>query len=241
MERIRNLVRAEAQGATPLTSARMLSRREISTRDQLLFRLQQRQPSAHSGAAQQLSSFQDLAELRVELQSCLSALEKFGEVNPRPPGFLNDRIQSGKRFLRRTLIWYMRPLRIFHGTVVHTLQQMLAALEKQQEMLGDSALHTELLAAKGRLDELELGTCQIYELTQAEIETNRAQTQVVRDELQTLREGLQALRAEIPSNGQQLKEVAARNRSLEPSGPERSTEEMDLVHATATRPEQNRF
>jgi hypothetical protein len=238
MERIRSLVRTEAQGATPTTSSRVLSRNEISATDLVNFRLHQHQPAARSGA-QRLRSFQDLTESRAELQSCLAALERIGEVNPRPPGFMNDRIQSAKRFLRRTLIWYMRPLRMFYRAVIRTLEQLLAALEKQQEMLGDCALQTDLLAAEGRLDDMEQGTCQIYELTQFAIETGKAQFQVTRDELEALRQDLHVLRAEVASSRQQLNEVTARYRSLEQSSPKRSAGKMDFLHASTKRPDQS--
>ena len=205
MDRIRDAVRTEAQGSTPATSASILRRVGINATDQIFFRLQQQIPTAVSGI-RPLPHKQVFTGLQIELETCISAAETFGEVNARPPGFLNDRLQSVKRLMRRSLSWYTRPLRLFHGAVIRTLQQFLATLETQQAMLSDRALQKNLLAAEKRLDDVEQGTYEIYQLTQSAIERFEAQNREINDELKALRTDLHDLNAELDSLRQRLKE-----------------------------------
>jgi len=216
MENIRSQIKSEAEGSTPATSASVLSRVPISATDQILFRLRQQKPT--EPGVQTPEVFDEFADLRTELESCLTALERLGEVNPRPPGRLNEGIQSAKLLMRRTLVWYMRPLRLVHRVMIRSLQQLLVALENQQRMLGQRALQSDLLAAGTRLDDIERATCEIYDFTRSEIVKKDAHAQATNDEIIALREDLRELRAEVVVNRQQLKEAITRRLMPEQSG-----------------------
>lgn len=205
VEKIRSLVRTEARESIPGAGASILMRGGINATDQIFFRLQQQVPTAVSDI-RPLSQTQVFTGLQIELETCISAAETFGEVNERPPGFLNDRLQSFKRLMRRSLSWYTRPLRLFHGAVIRTLQQFLATLEAQQAMLSDRALQKNLIVAEKRLDDVEQGTYEIYQLTQSAIERIEAQNREINDELKALRTDLHDLNAELDSLRQRLKE-----------------------------------
>src|SRR3974390_61794 len=124
--RIRSLVRTDAK-ERPATASAL---------DQVLARLRQQLPATtpHLAPVYRVVAAvptHDLHGMRVEMEACVSAAERVGELTPRHPGFWNDRIQSVKKLMRRSLGWYTRPLRLFHGAVIRALQQMAAALEKQ--------------------------------------------------------------------------------------------------------------
>jgi hypothetical protein len=216
MDNIHRQIKSEARGLTPATSASVLSRVPISATDQILFRLRQQESTVPGVPTPEVLG--EFADLRTELEACLTALERFGEVNPRPPGRLNEGIQSTKRLMRRTLVWYMRPLRLFHRMMIRSLQQLLGALEHQQRMLGQRALQSDFLAVGARLDDIERAICDIYEFTRSENAkkdvqaraTNDAQAQATNDEILALREDLRELRAEVAVNRQQLNEAITR-------------------------------
>ncbi|HZD33517.1 MAG TPA: hypothetical protein VE779_17865 [Candidatus Angelobacter sp.] len=216
MERIRSQVRTDARGSTPETRASVLSQGQVSAADQVLFRLRQYQPGADRGT-RRLKSYHEFAEVRAELESCLIALDKFGEVNPRPAGYWNDRIQTCKRFIRRALVWSVRPLRLFHRAVIRTLQQLLAALDKQQDALADCALTEDLVAAEARLDDLEQGTWQVHELARSAMEETTKYSLSAAESQQALREDLLELRSEVAATRRQLEELMAQYRSREQS------------------------
>jgi hypothetical protein len=208
MGRIRSLVRVEAKGAGSSTRAA----------DQVLARLRERVGAtvpevSETDGAEAMHGSRELTGLWVEVESCVSASAMVGEINPRHPGWLNDQVQSGKRLMRRSLSWYTRPLRLFHGAVVRAMQQMAAALEKQQEMLSRSALQKELLETNHRLNEVEWGTCQLYEIGKSAMEKSLAQAQATSVELQDLREELKGLRAELIATRRQLEETLSESRS----------------------------
>lgn len=226
MGRIRSLVRTEAKEPTTATSAA----------HQILVRLRQQVPATvpEVAAAYEFGATNgtlELAGLWVELETCISASAMVGEINPRHPGFLNDRIQSVKRLMRRSLGWYTRPLRLFHGAVIRALQQFAAALESQQEMLNHGALQTDLLETDRRLSDVEQGTCQLYELTTAAMEKNTAQSQATSDEIKVLREELRGLREELVATRQQLEETLSENRS--PKGSYSNDDSVDMGYVAA--------
>lgn len=199
MARIRSQVRTEAKVST--TAA--------STADQILVRLHQQVSATVPtvAAVSELGATQESVELNglvVELETCVTTSAMVGEINPRHPGFLNDRIQSVKKLMRRSMGWYTRPLRLFHGAVIRALQQFAAALEKQQNMLNHRALQKDLLETNQRLNDVEQGTCQLYELTTSAIEKSLARTQTTNAEVEVLREEMRGLREELVATRQQL-------------------------------------
>jgi hypothetical protein len=202
MGKIRSLVKTEARSSKPGMGARVLSHGEMNTTDQILFRLQQHVPNGASHIGE-VSEEQKVWALRVELEACIAASEKVGEVNPRPPGFLNERLQSAKRLMRRSLSWYTRPLRVFHGAVIQTLQQCLAILEKHQAMLDDRRLETAPIVGGVRLDDVEEGIWRIYRLTRSATEDSEAQFETISGELNELRDQVRELRAEVASDRRQ--------------------------------------
>jgi hypothetical protein len=204
MQRIRSLVRAEANGFTPGESAT----------EGILLRLRQRIPVAmeEAVAVRQPAVAHEMPELsaiNAELEACVSASAMVGEINPRHPSVANDRIQSVKRLMRRSLGWYTRPLRLFHGAVIRALQNLTAAVEKQQRSLEERVRREELLETNRRVDDVEVGTCQLHELAKSAIDTSIAGVQSVKDELAELREDVCKLRTELTATRQQLKEARA--------------------------------
>lgn len=235
MGRIRSLVRTEAKGTTTAASAV----------DQIVIRLRERLPVTDPEVAGvykvgAVGEILELTDLRVALESCVNVSAMVGEINPRHPGFLNDRIQSVKRLMRRSLGWYTRPLRLFHRAVIHTLQQFAAALENQQEILNHRALQKSLLETNQRLSDVEQGTCQLYELTTSAMETNLAQAQATSVEVKVLREELQELRAELVATRRQIEEALSEGRS--PNGPysNKDSREMGYVATRSKHAEQDR-
>ena len=238
IEGIRSLVRAEVRDATPGAGASILSRSGMNATEQILFRLRQQVPAAVSDF-RAVPDTQVFTGLGIELETCIRASEQFGEVNPRPSGFMNDRIQSVKRLMRRSMSWYTRPLRLFHGAVIRALQQFVGALEKQQEMLSERALQKDLLAVGGRLDDVEQGTCDIYEVLQSAIETSEAHAQATDDELKAVRADLRDLRRELDSIRQRLKEPMPGCRSPGQSFTKSSSGEVDFLEARSTKIQQD--
>jgi hypothetical protein len=238
MERIRSLVKTEARGSGRGAGASVLSRNEMNVTDQILFRLRQRLPNATPDGHLVPESYEFTA-LRVELEACINASEKFGEVNPRPPGFLNERIQSVKMLVRRFLSWYTRQLRLFHGAVIRTLQQCVATLEKQQEALNERVPWENLHAAEKRLDDVEQATYHIHKLSQSAIATSEAQYQATQDELKALRESLRELRAEIVSNRQNFKDAMTGYRLPEQSSSHCDGGQVKFLHAGSKKVERD--
>ena len=192
MGRIRSLIRTDAKRSTTAASAA----------DQILVRLREHLPATFI----EVAAASEVAAIPKVLESCLNASAMVGEINPRHPGFLNDQIQSVKRLMRKSLGWYTRPLRLFHATLIRALQQFATALEKQQEMLSQRALQRDLLETNQRLNDVEQGTCKLYELTTT-MERNLAETQATSVEVTVLREELRGLREEIVATRRQIDEA----------------------------------
>lgn len=190
MGRTRSLIRTDAKRSTTAASAA----------DQILVRLREQLPATFI----EVAAASEVGAIPKVLESCVNASAMVGEINPRHPGFLNDQIQSVKRLMRKSLGWYTRPLRLFHAALIRALQQFATALEKQQEMLSQRALQRDLLETNQRLNDVEQGTCQLYELTTSAIEKSLARTQTRNAEVEVLREEMRGLREELVATRQQL-------------------------------------
>jgi len=198
MERIRALVRAEALTGPPASTAT----------ERILSQLERYYPTILPQASASLaySDARDGTRLRAEVEACESAAAMVGELNPRHPGFLNNRIQSVKRLMRRSLGWYTRPLRLFHGAVIRALQQIVVALERRPETGSISDFKVNLDAANRRLDDVELGTCRLYEVAKVKMDMSAEQWQATSYELTALREEVRQLRAQLGATQHRLKE-----------------------------------
>ncbi|MGC2111154.1 MAG: methionine biosynthesis protein MetW [Candidatus Korobacteraceae bacterium] len=116
-----------------------------------------------------------------ELETCIRASAEFGELNPRPPGFLNDGIQFAKGLMRRSLTWYTRPLRLFHGAVIRAMAGLEQELEQRQE---------RVVEAVQSLSEVDDALC-------AGVATNREGLRTQADEIDRLGEQLRTQADEI--------------------------------------------
>ena len=68
-------------------------------------------------------------ELRVAVEELHRRLNALGVVNPRPPGWQNNLIQSAKKLLARTFHWYARPFIEYDTAVDRSLQEIERSLE----------------------------------------------------------------------------------------------------------------
>jgi len=203
MESIRSQVRTEARSSSPFASARVLAKEPPSAAEQVYLKLCQREPEA-TPANSTPRELPELSGVRMDLEACITALEKFGDVNPRHPGFMNDRIQNVKGAMRRTLVWYTRPLRMFHTAVIRTLQQLLAVVEKQQAVMLDIARQSEVTAVERRLEDVELGTCQIYEVAEAVAAASDSTAQQMEADFRSLQQSVRELQSEVAALRQQV-------------------------------------
>jgi hypothetical protein len=199
MERERGLVKAEARTEVFPTAT-----------ERILWRMRREFPEITQDMRQEVAvepQAKEFTGLQADLEACISAAEKVGELNARHPGFVNDRLQDVKRMMRRSLGWYTRPLRLFHGAVIRTLRQIVATLERQQKELERRTLQPELLR---RVEDVERATCQTYDLVTSAIEQQTTQLQATGDELTALREDVRKLRAELAAaTPQRLKDAIA--------------------------------
>lgn len=75
--------------------------------------------------------------------------DAIGTVNPRPPGVVNELIQSGKRSLARALHWVVRPQRDFNRAILDSLARTSEVLEaSNRNMLA----LVEALTQSGEID-----------------------------------------------------------------------------------------
>ena len=209
MERVRSLVRAEAWSVSPPSSVT----------EQILSRLQREFPEIAQGITPDtvvVSAATNFTWLQAELEACISAAGGVGELKARHPGFVNDRLQDVKRMMRRSLSWYTRPLRLFHGAVVRALQQMTVALEKQWQALGERALQRDLIEANRRVDDVEQGTCHLHELAASALKERDS----TRKELAALRGAMCELQAELVAALEQVEHIRAELRAAKGSLPE---------------------
>ena len=81
-----------------------------------------------------------------------------GQVNPRPPGLLNDAIQAVKRGIARLLGWFVREQEYFNRACLRCIDALIEAMNEsnraQAELSGRLAgLAEQLDAAAGALEE----------------------------------------------------------------------------------------
>jgi hypothetical protein len=81
--------------------------------------------------AAEVSEF-TLDALRHQITACEVLQNAVGELNPRPPGLVNDLLQRMKKLIGRALSWYTRPLVELHAHLIAALQENLAVLEALQ-------------------------------------------------------------------------------------------------------------
>ena len=67
-----------------------------------------------------------LQDARIAASNLAGAI---GTLNPRPPGLINDLLQTGKRSLARLVEWAVRPQRDFNRAVVESLARTSEVLE----------------------------------------------------------------------------------------------------------------
>jgi len=73
----------------------------------------------------------DLRPFKSHVSQLVEIEKTVGVVNPRPPGLLNNLIQSAKKQMQRGLAWYTRPLKQFHSAVIDAI---LAEAESRKLM-----------------------------------------------------------------------------------------------------------
>ena len=88
----------------------------------------------------------ELLDVRNEIALAEEGSRQTGQLNPRHPGALNDAIQFSKKVMRRSLAWYTRPLHLFEGAVIRSLQHIgnilndyRGRLHQHAEMLNQQA------------------------------------------------------------------------------------------------------
>jgi SAM-dependent methyltransferase len=81
----------------------------------------------------------DLLPLLHARDSALAKVAAIGSVNPRPPGLLNDAIQSIKRSVARLLGWHVRGQVEFNRTALAAIEAVLEALNENNRVLAQLA------------------------------------------------------------------------------------------------------
>ena len=138
-----------------------------------------------------------------ELRRTVAALEplrrKVGQLNPRRPGWHNDRIQQAKTLVARTLEWYSRSLAEFTGALCGALEQVtvaldrlstkLAALERRVVNPPEEQLSMDVIALEGRLALIEQQNARQVQSLERQLESLRVQ----------LKAGAPAVVEEVPA------------------------------------------
>ena len=87
-----------------------------------------------------------------------------GTLNPRPPGLINDLLQTGKGSLARLLEWAVRPQRDFNRAVVESLARTSEVLEATNRNL------LELAEAIGRCGDMHSRTGEEFDSLEVNFE-----------------------------------------------------------------------
>ncbi len=77
---------------------------------------------AAAGMSPSIEGSEEVLQLRNEIALAEEGSRQTGQLNPRQPGALNNAVQFGKKVMRRSLSWYTRPLHLFQGAVIRSLQ-----------------------------------------------------------------------------------------------------------------------
>jgi O-antigen chain-terminating methyltransferase len=104
----------------------------------------------------------DLSALRRELASAQGLWNLVGQVNPRPPGLVNDGIQLVKRTIRRLLLWYTRPIVAFQGNITRILNQTADLFDQASLQIANQ---------QATMDTLGKHLGQVEETTAARLES----------------------------------------------------------------------
>lgn len=70
-----------------------------------------------------------MSDLKQNLEECKTLYPAVGGLNPRNPGLRNQLIQFAKKVMRRGLSWYTRPLQLFEGAVIRTLDGLTSTMD----------------------------------------------------------------------------------------------------------------
>lgn len=165
-----------------------------------------------------------LSQLLTENSTALQGTRQVGQINPRPPGFINACIQFVKKGMRRSLTWYTRPLHYFQGGVVRALDQIAAildnhnnsfrkvaseltahsrTLQQQAAQTGEilSSIESDRSEVTSRLRALEQKVATFHTAQESALATSLAlhklEAETVRQELESLRSHLHQTRTEL--------------------------------------------
>jgi len=98
----------------------------------------------------------DLRGLHDLLAALQTAQHQLGSINPRPPGFVNNLLQSLKRGIRKLIAWYLRPVAQYQSVATQFLTEAIRILEQQQNQLR--SLEEKIEALRTELDQLRVST-----------------------------------------------------------------------------------
>ncbi len=117
--------------------------------DEIRARIRSRHPAPDGGSSVALANLMPLLEARDVAEAKVAAI---GTVNPRPPGLVNNTVQSVKRIVARALDWHVREQVEFNRAVLGCVQAALDALNEVNRALalvdGARDLRSEWLALR---------------------------------------------------------------------------------------------
>jgi hypothetical protein len=159
----------------------------------MLYALEEAQFVRESEDGWTLYDFDELRRRAAELKNLRNAV---GAINPRPPGWRNDLIQTLKRLLARLLGWYTGPLYEFNASVSRTLEDVvqavdqltssLIALDRPSVKAAFDYLPVNLAALEGELARLDNPGVPVAEPMRARIALLRQQVNVLADMQKTI-------------------------------------------------------
>jgi len=104
---------------------------------------------AAAGTSPSVPGSDELLNLRNEISLAEEGSRQTGQLNPRHPGVVNDAVQFSKKVMRRSLAWYTRPLHLFEGAVIRSLQHIANILDTHRGRLHQNTetlnLHTDMI------------------------------------------------------------------------------------------------
>jgi hypothetical protein len=146
----------------------------------------------------------DYDELRRRAAALKDLRNAVGAINPRPPGWRNDLIQTAKKKLARFLSWYTGPLYEFDASVSRSLEEVVRAVDH----LTTSLVALDRLSLKYAFDYLPVNLVGLEEQL-AQLDSPRApvaqsmQAQVTRlhQQVKVLVNLQKTANLEAPANG----------------------------------------
>jgi hypothetical protein len=131
----------------------------------------------------------DYDELRRRAAALRDLRNAVGAVNPRPPGWRNDLIQTAKKVLARFLSWYTGPLYEFDASVSRSLEEVvravdhlttgLVALDRLSIKYAFDYLPVNLVALEEQLAQLDSPEAPAAESMQAQVARLHQQVKVL--------------------------------------------------------------